>query len=276
MRRANYIGAPEFFLLNQACQIVEAAFDFGVGTMLVGSSLTKRDYRDVDIRCILRDEDFERLFPGTQGASNWRHPLWSLMCSSISLFLSKASGLPIDFQIQSMTEANHDYPSPEHQRCAVGIFGVDIKAKAHTQRAELALRASLSPVDRDVDREPDGEVANVSGEGGEPTLIIRKKLGRDFPFITRVAGELKEDVLDNLAGHTDPIATGEQTRKKNRPICYDCNDSHIRGDNMCTSCPSPCEACRSRGPGQAGGPFCETTPCTCTGHRLHHQYAGRL
>jgi hypothetical protein len=35
---------------------------------------------------------------------------------------------------------------------------------------------------------------------------------------------------------------------------------------MCTHCPKPCEACRSRGPGVAGGPYCESTPCSCTCH----------
>lgn len=121
MRRAHYIGAPEFFRLDQACRIVCDAFDFGYGVFLVGSSLRTREYRDVDLRCIISDEDFERLFPGA-GEASWRHPLWSLMCSSISLQLSQASGLPIDFQIQSMTEANRDYPSPEHKRNAMGVF----------------------------------------------------------------------------------------------------------------------------------------------------------
>jgi hypothetical protein len=121
MKRANYLGAPQFFNLNQACRIVEEAFGFGVGIFLVGSSLVRRDYRDVDIRCIVHDEDWERIFPGIGNAS-WRHPLWSLMCSSISLYLSQASALPVDFQIQSMTEANRDYGEAVHVRCAIGTF----------------------------------------------------------------------------------------------------------------------------------------------------------
>lgn len=117
--RANYIGAPQFFRLNEACRIVEQAFDFGYGVFLVGSSLTKRDYRDVDLRCIIPDEDFSRLFPGNVGAS-WRHPTWSLICASISCYLSQTTGLPIDFQIQSTTEANRDYAG--QQRSAIGLF----------------------------------------------------------------------------------------------------------------------------------------------------------
>lgn len=119
--RANYVGAPEMFLLNQACRMVEEAFPFGYGTFLVGSSLHKRDWRDVDVRTIIPDEDYLRLFPGDLEAS-WRHPTWSLICSSIALYLSKASGLPIDFQIQSFTEANKRYGGPEHKRSALGLF----------------------------------------------------------------------------------------------------------------------------------------------------------
>jgi len=121
MKRANYIGAPEFFCLNGACRIVEEAFNFSHGTYLVGSSLHKRDYRDVDVRTILPDVEYDRLFPEKFG-SDWRHPLWSFMCSSMSLYLSRHSGLKIDFQIQRMTEANAEYPSPEHERCAIGQF----------------------------------------------------------------------------------------------------------------------------------------------------------
>lgn len=126
--RAHYIGAPQFFYLDQAVRIVNDAFDFGFGCFLVGSSLRKREFRDVDVRCIVPDEDFERLFPGA-GTATWRHPTWSLVCSSIALYLSERSGLPVDFQIQSMTEANREYPPPEHPRCALGIM-VAARARA--------------------------------------------------------------------------------------------------------------------------------------------------
>lgn len=126
MTRAHYIGAPKFFLLNQACLVLEHAFPNSLGAFLVGSSLERRDYRDVDVRVILRDDDFERMFPGLKAneGARWRHAFWSLLCSSVSLHLSRASGLPVDFQVQSQTEANTEYPSPEHKRNAlmVGLF----------------------------------------------------------------------------------------------------------------------------------------------------------
>lgn len=120
-RRANYIGAPGFFLLNQACRMVEEAFPESLGVYLVGSSITRRDFRDVDLRLMLLDEDYTKMFPGI-GNNGWLHPRWSLVCSSIALYLSKASGLPVDFQIQDQTSANRDYPMNNHPRCAMGLF----------------------------------------------------------------------------------------------------------------------------------------------------------
>ena len=117
MKRANYIGAPEMFLLNQACRPLTDAF--GPHLYLVGSSLERRDYRDVDVRCILPDEEFDHLFPGAFGVNYGLHALWSVMCSSISLMLARHSGLPIDFQIQRRTEANKEY---DGQRAALGMF----------------------------------------------------------------------------------------------------------------------------------------------------------
>lgn len=38
----------------------------------------------------------------------------------ISGWLSARSGLPVDFQIQRMTDANAEYP--DQPRCALGLF----------------------------------------------------------------------------------------------------------------------------------------------------------
>jgi hypothetical protein len=103
------------FNLNSACLAIVAAL--GPHVYLVGSSLERRDYRDVDVRCILPDEDFDRLFPDARGYMY--NGLWSVMCSSISLWLSQHSGLPVDFQIQRRTQANELEPGA---RLALGLF----------------------------------------------------------------------------------------------------------------------------------------------------------
>ena len=113
--RINYVAAPHFFNLNQACALVNRALG-GFGCYLVGSSLERRDYRDVDVRFILSDAEYDRMFRNEDG---WRNPLWSLMCTSISLWLSQQSGLPVDFQIQRQTQANADH---DGKRASLGNF----------------------------------------------------------------------------------------------------------------------------------------------------------
>ncbi len=116
MSRSNWVGAPEQFKLNQACRTLVDAF--GWHTYQVGSSLEKREFRDVDVRCILPDDEFDQLFPGI----NSNHQLdarWSLFCVSISTWLQSITGLPIDFQFQRNTEANKLYSG---KRSALGIF----------------------------------------------------------------------------------------------------------------------------------------------------------
>lgn len=114
--RANYVAAPAFFSLNHACLVINKALD-GFGCYLVGSSIERRDYRDVDVRYIMDDADYDRMFRNEDG---WLNPLWSLMCTSISLWLSQQSGLPVDFQIQRQTQANAEHHGrPRH---ALGLF----------------------------------------------------------------------------------------------------------------------------------------------------------
>jgi len=99
--RLCYVGSPALFLLSQACMVI----DQGLGTpYLVGSALHRRDYRDVDVRVIMQDDEFDRRFPGAH-PQPMMDPLWSLLASSVSVWLSQASGLPVDFQVQSMTQA---------------------------------------------------------------------------------------------------------------------------------------------------------------------------
>lgn len=112
--RANYVGAPHFYNLNQACALINRAYPQGM-CYLVGSSLTTKEYRDVDIRLMLPDEEYDRIF----GGGDWANPLWSLTCTSLSLWLHQQTGLPVDFQIQRQTQANELH---DGKRSALGIF----------------------------------------------------------------------------------------------------------------------------------------------------------
>ena len=114
--RANYLPSPQALLLSQACLFVARAFDSH--PYLVGSCLHKRDFRDVDVRLILEDDRYDKMF-GFGTESEHRNAYWSLLCTSISMYLSTASGLPVDFQIQRQTQANEKHQGP---RSALGIF----------------------------------------------------------------------------------------------------------------------------------------------------------
>lgn len=130
MERANFIPAPHYFNLNQACSVLNAAFYFSVGIYLVGSSLERRDYRDVDVRCILPDAEFERLFGSIETPQF--NALWSVMCSTISLWMSKHTDLPIDFQVQKMSKANEEFKG--EKRVALGIFVHETREATEDQR----------------------------------------------------------------------------------------------------------------------------------------------
>lgn len=54
------------------------------------------------------------------GEGNQHDPRWALICSAVSLYLAKHSGLPVDFQIQRASKANAEYPGL--RRHPLGIF----------------------------------------------------------------------------------------------------------------------------------------------------------
>jgi hypothetical protein len=126
--KATYIGAPAIFALEMACQQINAAFS-GFGCYLVGSALERADWRDVDVRFIMADDDFACLFPGVSDLSHpfWEYdPRWLLLTVSITAWLRQQTGLPVDFQIQPQTFANERHSKP---RSAIGILHAKRAAK---------------------------------------------------------------------------------------------------------------------------------------------------
>lgn len=111
-QKTNYVGAPKIFALEQACRYINEAFG-SYGCYLVGSSLERADWRDVDIRFIMKDDDFAILFP--KAGQHWEQDArWLLLTISISERMSKVTGLPIDFQIQPQTHANERHKGNRH------------------------------------------------------------------------------------------------------------------------------------------------------------------
>lgn len=120
-KKASYIGAPAIFALELACQHIRSAFG-NYGCYLVGSSMEKPDWRDVDVRFIMPDDAFANLFPCVDlsiDSAIWEFdPRWLLLTVSITSWLREQTGLPIDFQIQPQTFANKHH---DKQRSAIGL-----------------------------------------------------------------------------------------------------------------------------------------------------------
>jgi hypothetical protein len=110
-----HVGAPAIFALEMACREINAAFE-GFGPYLVGSAIERPDWRDVDVRFIMPDDDFSKLFPDalTDGAGWEFDGRWLLLTVALSERLSKLTGLPVDFQFQPQTYANKRHHGPRH------------------------------------------------------------------------------------------------------------------------------------------------------------------
>jgi len=99
MTRATYLSPPDLYRLDWACRPIRLAFN--TPPYLVGSALERSDYRDIDLRLILSDRRHKQLV-GTRGE------LVLLLNIALSDLVARTAGqrAPIDFQIQSQSEAN--------------------------------------------------------------------------------------------------------------------------------------------------------------------------
>jgi len=119
-QKASHVGAPAIFALELECKHLSKAFG-GYGCYLVGSAQDRADWRDVDVRLIMKDDEFYKLFPGVpRGQSGlWEFDhRWLLLTIALSERLSRITGLPIDFQFQPQSHANKVHPG---QRSAMGM-----------------------------------------------------------------------------------------------------------------------------------------------------------
>lgn len=106
-RKISWLDTASFTRLNHACRIVTESL--GHAPYLVGSAVDMEKegvYRDVDVRSILTDEEFDHLFP--------KESVWSLFCLGVATYLQAVSGLPVDFQVQRQSEANAKYGGPRN------------------------------------------------------------------------------------------------------------------------------------------------------------------
>lgn len=110
LRLNGYITRPQFWALDEACKPLRATFP-DYGPYLVGSVMERPTFRDVDVRLIMSDEQYDRLSDAE----------WSLIGFVTSRHLAALTGLPIDFQVQRQTEANAAYG--HRSRTPLGMRG---------------------------------------------------------------------------------------------------------------------------------------------------------
>lgn len=103
MKRATYLTQSGVRLLNDWG--VNLRRMFGQYAYLVGSALTTADYRDVDVRLMLDDDDHFAL-ASTIDLDDLN------LC--VSLWGQQVTGLPIDFQVQHAETANQDFDGRRH------------------------------------------------------------------------------------------------------------------------------------------------------------------
>ncbi len=115
---------------------------FGWATYLVGTAMGPRDGkppRDIDVRTIVDDKQYDRLRKaiGAKGIA--------FLGIAIGQYLASLTDLPIDYQLQRMTEANalHDGP-----RSPLGHRNLDAyKGDAQTADMVRMLATKAPPAD---------------------------------------------------------------------------------------------------------------------------------
>lgn len=144
-----HLDAPDLDRLDLASIMVAQALDT---PYLVGSCLKRPDYRDVDIRVVLADEHYDRLFgPPPIHRDALRH----LIQAAISEHYVKATGLRIDFQIQRRTEANEQHRGKGYIH-PLGIYPTVVEQDEGCDCTELC---EMGPTC------PGGSLAGLAGSG---------------------------------------------------------------------------------------------------------------
>lgn len=103
------IGMPAQLKLQQFGRELRHFFD--AVPYLVGSVLKTTDWRDVDVRVILDDEQFDAMFDELT-SPRCLNLKWNACCLAFASLGRDMTGLPIDFQVDRQTEANEQFDGP--------------------------------------------------------------------------------------------------------------------------------------------------------------------
>jgi hypothetical protein len=115
------VGMPAYLMLEEFGSQVWSVFNDV--PFLVGSALSSKQWRDVDVRLILDDQTYKFLELGDPSDPH-RNAKWISFCLAYSALGKTMTGLPIDFQIQQRSWANDKYKGP---RSAIGWVPLRLK-----------------------------------------------------------------------------------------------------------------------------------------------------
>lgn len=138
---------PEFVVSLQKCIAgfaSQMATRFGQPVYLTGSSLTKPDARDVDLRIVLPDDQFGARYgdPRWWWCDSWRHTWgparqrWAEDCAKLGAYASKALRLNIDLQVYPESIAAEHFA--DQPRLRVDLLGDMVPADLDAVETELA------------------------------------------------------------------------------------------------------------------------------------------
>ena len=104
------IGPHDHLLLHLFGDLIIEAW--GERGYLVGSSQRGNEWRDIDVRVMLSNDEYRRHF-GEVWQTGKRHtdPRWRAHMLAWSKLGERLTGLPIDFQVERLTEANAVHPN---------------------------------------------------------------------------------------------------------------------------------------------------------------------
>lgn len=138
MSRVSFLVQSDFDRLEDWCQMVSVILGPHGTPYLVGSVTERADFRDVDLRVILPDEEFDARFRSRPDAVRFLN-------RAFSVWGQQETGLPIDFQVQRMTDANAEFDKP---RYPMGIRDWSIIATS-----------GVPPIEEDLGTVPHGRFA---------------------------------------------------------------------------------------------------------------------
>lgn len=97
--RSCYLHVTDQYTLRQFGHNLREAFPTARGILHVGSSITRPNWRDVDVRIVMSDEDYDHL-------GDVVNPM--VLAVALSMWGQRFTGLPIDCQVQRASDAAHE------------------------------------------------------------------------------------------------------------------------------------------------------------------------